>query len=209
MLDFGQEPPLCRFGSLLSSAVLDRVSGSHCVTPSGKTHLIKHVFMSLQPPNPLCKSPTRYHCISLIIDFQQRLACNRRANCSLGFRDCSLPAGDCRHIWWNWGGIGVEFRHLLALPPSPSAASRRLRALHAHTATRVRLEWCKGSPGQADDEHWHSSASNDVEKWLMLQVPEYKLQRYQECWKKHPSFLTKRAGGYWFWVWLGFSSVFP
>lgn len=105
MLDFGQEPPLCRFGSLLSSAVLDRVSGSHCVTPSGKTHLIKHIFMSLQPPNLLCKSPTRYHCISLIIDFQQRLACNRRANCSLGFRDCSLPAGDCRHIWWNWGGI--------------------------------------------------------------------------------------------------------
>ena len=93
--------PLCRFGSLLSSVILDKASGSWFVIPSGKTHIIKHVSMSLQFLNLLFKSPIHYHCISLIIDFQQRLTCNRRSNCAFGFRDCSFPAGNSRRIWWN------------------------------------------------------------------------------------------------------------
>lgn len=100
-LDCGQVAPLCRFGSLLSSADLDRATGSYLATPSGKTHIIEHVFMSLQFLNRLCKSPLRYHCISLITDFQRRLTCNRRANWAFGFRACSFLAGNSRHIWWD------------------------------------------------------------------------------------------------------------
>ena len=91
--------PLCRFGSLLSSVILDKASGSCFVIPSEKTHTIKHVPMSLQFLNLLFKSPLHYHCISLIVDFQQRLTCNRRSNCAFGFRDCSFTAGNSRRIW--------------------------------------------------------------------------------------------------------------
>lgn len=94
-------PPPCRFGSLLSSVILDKAAGSCFVIPSGKTHVIKHVSMSLQFLNLLFKSPIHYHCIGLIIDFQQRLTCNRRSNCAFHFRDCSFPAGNSRRIWWN------------------------------------------------------------------------------------------------------------
>lgn len=93
--------PPCRFGSLLSSVILDKVSRGCFVILRGRTHIIKHVFMSLQFLNLLFKSPIHYHCIGLIIDFQQRLTCNRRSNCAFGFRDCSFPAGNSRRIWWN------------------------------------------------------------------------------------------------------------
>lgn len=71
------------------------------VKPNGKTHIIKHIPMSPQFPKLLFKPPVHYHCISLIIDFQQRLTCNRRPNCALAFRDCSFPAGNPRHRWQN------------------------------------------------------------------------------------------------------------
>lgn len=94
-------PAPCRFGSLLSSVILHKARGSCFVILSGKTHIIKHVPTSLQFLNLLFKSPIHYHRIGLIIDFHQRLTCNRRSDCAFDFRDGSFPAGNSRRIWWN------------------------------------------------------------------------------------------------------------
>lgn len=144
-LDFAQEPPLCGFGKPPQLCWFPQ-SRCHFVTPSGKTHRIRHIFMSLQSLNLLCKSPLRYHCISLIIDFEQRLTCNRRANCGLVFRDCSLtPSRGLR-------------AHMVALAGGSSAAfPERSIPERSRAAARASLEWCERSPGQADDEQWDSS----------------------------------------------------
>lgn len=77
-----------------------KANGSWCCKTQWENSL-KHIPTSLQFLKLHFKPPVCHHCISLIIDFQQRLTCNRRANCALAFRDCSFPAGNPGHRWQN------------------------------------------------------------------------------------------------------------